>query len=297
MSRGSNPRPAGEQHRRDDSGTGGAAVGTAAEIDLPLPSERPPAHWLFWSYLWRYALFIPLPFIFLGMFMGYMDSMGIKSHSDPEMVANIAIFGAVSGALSQIIAFVAALTAFVTTTPARRRWAAHRDAGWTTTQCLIASARHRKAASALKLNARLLELGLAPIQPQAEPTPPPRKKPSKMDRFWASLAIPMFVFVAFIFAGPWLDSKDVQTFQCQVVSAEPRTSRGGSRGSVSTASVLLKTSNCGQLGISRGVSFDNREEIASTFKIGATYEFDIGWYSRTFFKNEIQSVRQYRLVA
>ena len=44
-------------------------------------------------------------------------------------------------------------------------------------------------------------------------------------------------------------------------------------------------------------SGNNREEVASTFKIGATYEFDIGWHGRTFFKNEIQSVREYRRIA
>lgn len=297
MSRGSNPQPTGDHQRHEDTGTSGAAVGTVTGNALPVVGEKPPAHWLFWSYLWRCALLVPLPFIFMGMLIGYMDSTGNASHTDPEMIAHIATFGAVAGGLSQTVAFIVAMTLFVTATPARRRWAAHRDAGWTTRRCLISYSRHRNEAAALKLNARLRELGLAPIQPQAAPTPPPRKKPSKMDRFWASLAIPLFVAAAFVFAGPWLDTKDVQTFECEVVSAEPRTSSAGIRGSVSTASVLVKTSNCGQLAINRGVSFDNREEVASTIKIGANYEFDIGWYSRTFFKNEIQSVRKYRLIA
>lgn len=263
---------------------------------LPVVGEKPPAHWLFWSYLWRYALLISLPFSVMGMFIGYMESTSRAFHTDTEMVAHMAVFGAVFGGLSQIIAFVVALTLFVAATPARRAWATHRDAGWTTPQCRAAYSHQWKEARALKLNARLRELGLAPVQPQATLSLMPSKKTSKMDRFWASLAIPVVASVAFVLAGPWLDTKDVQTFQCEVVSAEPRTSSGGTRGSASTASVLVKTSNCGLIGISRGVNFDNREEIASTFKIGATYEFDIGWYSRTFFKNQIQSAREYRLV-
>ncbi|WP_245232771.1 hypothetical protein [Paenarthrobacter nicotinovorans] len=106
----------------------------------------------------------------------------------------------------------------------------------------------------------------------------------------------MPALLIFILLGPWLDSKDVQTLECEVVAAEPATSSGGTRGGASAASVLVKTSNCGTLGVSRGVTFENRDEVASSFTIGATYGFDIGWYSRTFFRNEVQSVRGYRLI-
>ncbi|MFW0775683.1 hypothetical protein ACLRGI_21240 [Paenarthrobacter nitroguajacolicus] len=271
--------------------------GTVTGTSLPSVGTTPPAHWLFWSYLWRYALFIPLPAIVMGMFFGYMDSTGHELHADPEMVANIAVFGLMFGGLSQVLAFVVALVLFVIEAPARRQWAAYRKAGWTTAQCRSVYARKKQEAAALKLNSRLSELGLAPVERQAtQATQTQRKKLSGMDFFLAWLAVPMVSVLVFVLLGPWLDSKDVRTFQCEVVSAEPRTSSGGTRGGASTASVLVKTTNCGTLGISRGVGFDNREEVAAEFIIGATYGFDVGWYSRTFFKNEIQSVRGYRLL-
>ncbi|ABM10178.1 hypothetical protein AAur_2805 [Paenarthrobacter aurescens TC1] len=301
MSRDPIPQAAGEGHQHN-SGTGEATgeAPSGASVNgstLPAVTRMPPAHWSFWSYLWRYSLRIGLPVIALGMFFGYLDSTGYELPTDPEMVANIAVFGVMFGGLSQIIAFVVALAAFIIERPARRQWAAYRGAGWTTSQCRSAYSLHKREAAALRLDSRLRELGLAPVQPQAALTPSPQKNLSKMDRLWAWLAIPLCAFLVFVLVGPWLDTKDVQTLQCEVVSAEPGTNSGGTRGGASTASVLVKTSNCGTLGISRGVSFDNRDEVASSFTIGATYGFDVGWYSRTFFKNNIQSVRAYRLIA
>ncbi|WP_310205718.1 hypothetical protein [Paenarthrobacter nitroguajacolicus] len=263
---------------------------------LPTVDRLPPSHWLFWSYLWRYYLRIAIPLSAMGMFFGYMESSGYKLHTDPEMVANIAVFGLMFGFLSLVIAVVVALAFFLREKPARRQWAAYRRAGWTTTQCRSAYSLRRQEAAALRLNSRLNELGLAAVHSPAPLTPPPRRKLSKTDRVWAWLAIPMSLFLVFVFLGPWLDSKDVQTLRCEVVSAEPVISSGGTRGGASTASVLVRTSNCGTLAISRGVSFENRDEVASGFTIGATYGFDVGWYSRTFFRNDVQVVREYRLI-
>lgn len=72
------------------------------------------------------------------------------------------------------------------------------------------------------------------------------------------------------------DSIAVESIRCEVVSAEPRTSSGGSRGSASTAGVLVQTSNCGSISVSQGVTFQNKEKIASSFMKGSVFEFDIG---------------------
>ncbi|ASD23293.1 hypothetical protein B7495_15215 [Cryobacterium sp. LW097] len=109
----------------------------------------------------------------------------------------------------------------------------------------------------------------------------------------------MVVVVGGVLFSPVLDSIAVENVRCVVVSAEPRTASGGSRGSASTPEVLIETSNCGPLVISSGVTFDGRQELASSFEVGAEYEFDIGWYSRVIMKDvlhEIQAVQGYRLV-
>lgn len=90
--------------------------------------EKPPAHWLLWSYAWRYTLLIVVPLSVVGMYLGMRDSTGHAAHSDPEMVANIAMFGVVFGGLGQLVAFGVAIALFLAATPARRQWAAHRDA-------------------------------------------------------------------------------------------------------------------------------------------------------------------------
>lgn len=104
------------------------------------------------------------------------------------------------------------------------------------------------------------------------------------------------VFVLFI---PFWESIGVESIRCEVVSAEPRTSSGGSRGSASTAGVLVETSDCGSISVSQGVTFDNREEVAASFKPGSEYEFDIGWFSRVVMEDVLgqgYSARDYRLV-
>lgn len=146
------------------------------------------------------------------------------------------------------------------------------------------------------LNARLRKLGLRPVAPPTPWTPPPPKKPTIMLRLSVLLFSLMVVFGVVILASPWLDTRDVQPIRCEVVSAEPRTTSGGLRGSVTTRSVLVETQDCGPLAIHWGVTSDSQDELASSFTPGATYEFDIGWFSRTFFKNGIQSARDYRLI-
>ncbi len=83
-----------------------------------------------------------------------------------------------------------------------------------------------------------------------------------------------------------------------MVSASPNTNSGGSRGSASSAGVLVETSNCGMISVSQGVTFENQQEVASSFKVGKDYEFDLGGFSRLVmkdFRNGIPSARNYRL--
>lgn len=130
---------------------------------------------------------------------------------------------------------------------------------------------------------------------------PVRPKATKPKTFWWSFVafLLMVVVLVGVMFSQQLDSLAVETVRCEVVSAEPRSSSGGSRGAASTPSVLIQTSNCGPLAITEGVTFDGRQELASSFQAGAEYEFDIGWFSRVIMKgvlHQIQSVGAYRLV-
>lgn len=118
-------------------------------------------------------------------------------------------------------------------------------------------------------------------------------------RWWNIAGLVMFAMFFFLISSPYLDTLAIETVRCEVVSAEPRTASGGSRGSVSTSEVLVETSNCGRIIIDQGVDFENQEEVASSFAVGSEYEFDMGWYSRVVMKNEygnLPSVQDYRLV-
>jgi hypothetical protein len=276
-----------------------------------------PAHWHFWSYLWRYALFA-IPFGVMGMVTGMMESTGYLDLYGLDMLANIASSGVEFVVVGLFIAFGVALTVFIVTTPARRLWAAHRRAGWTTTQCKSALQGQKNEARALRMQTRLRELGLEPMQPQnhvltgSAPTrgsgtssarhrvETPWTRRFARIRMFANFGIlfAMTGFVATIFFSPLLDRIDVQTFRCEIVSAEPRTSSGGSRGSVSTASVRVET-DCGPIDVDRGVHFDNQEEVAATFEPGSECDFEIGWYSRVVSRKILHSIPtadHYRLV-
>ena len=126
------------------------------------------------------------------------------------------------------------------------------------------------------------------------------KAPKRLVRrlSWAGFLLTLVVVGGVLFS-PVLDSIAVESVRCVVVSAEPDTASGGSRGSASTPSVDIETSNCGPLDISTGVTWDGRQELASSFQVGAEYEFDIGWYSRVIMTNVFhgsQAVQGYRLV-
>src|SRR5690242_2001303 len=98
---------------------------------------------------------------------------------------------------------------------------------------------------------------------------------------------------------PVLNTVGIEEFQFLIISAEPKTSSGGTRGSASTAGVLVDTTNCGKLHVSTDVSFDNRDQVAEIFVLGAEYEFSLGWFSRVVTKKirrEVPSVQDCRLV-
>lgn len=124
-------------------------------------------------------------------------------------------------------------------------------------------------------------------------------KSRRSRRWWSIAGLFMIAGVFFVAASPYLDTLAIETVRCEVVSAEPRTASGGSRGSVSTSEVLVNTSNCGEIVVDEGVNSKNQEEVASSFAVGSEYEFDMGWYSRVVMKNEygkLPSVQDYRLV-
>lgn len=279
-----------------DSETGGVAAETVPGSALPVVAGGPPSHWRFWSYLWRYSLFFVVLLGSGGTYWGIVGGTGNPAYTDEGMVVDMFVTGFTFVVLGQVIAFVVAVTLFVRSAPARRRWAAYREAGWTTAQCRADAARRSGVEHIRSLNARLHKLGLRPVAPPKPWTPPPPKKPTFMSRLSVVLFLVMFVVAAVIFASPWLNTRDVKSVRCEVVSAEPRTTSSGSRGSVTLVSVLVETQDCGPLAIHWGVTSDNQDEIAASFIPGTTYEFDIGWYDRTFFKNGIQSPRDYRLI-
>lgn len=128
-------------------------------------------------------------------------------------------------------------------------------------------------------------------------SPKSKERRPRSHRWWNIGALVMFVAALFIVASPYLSTVGIQTVQCEIVSAEPRTASGGSRGSVSTAAVVIRTSDCGSIALDKGIDFDTQADIASSFKPGDEYEFEIGWYSRVIWKNvlgNIPSAQEYR---
>ena len=115
---------------------------------------------------------------------------------------------------------------------------------------------------------------------------------------WVAFLLTVVVAVGVLLSPVW-NTIAVESVRCVVVSAEPKTASGGLRGSVSTPAVVILTADCGPLGISRGVTSDEQEELASSFQVGAEYEFDIGWYGRVIMKHVLRGapeVQGYRLV-
>lgn len=127
----------------------------------------------------------------------------------------------------------------------------------------------------------------------------PNPRRPKLKWYWNLAGFLFFGVTCFYLLMPVLNSFGIESLRCEVVSAAPATASGGSRGSASTAGVLVDTSDCGKIHVSKGITFDSQEEVAASFNAGDQYEFDLGWFSRVITKDirhEIPSVRDYRLV-
>ncbi|WP_309124096.1 hypothetical protein [Arthrobacter sp.] len=117
--------------------------------------------------------------------------------------------------------------------------------------------------------------------------------------YWKLTGCLFFGYAILYMLMPALNSFGIESIRCEVISAKPYTSSGGTRGSASTAGVLVETTNCGKIHVSQGVAFDNQEEVAASFKASSEYEFDLGWFSRVVTKDithDIPSAQGYRLV-
>ncbi|WP_394247742.1 hypothetical protein [Arthrobacter pityocampae] len=121
----------------------------------------------------------------------------------------------------------------------------------------------------------------------------------KLKWYWKAVAFLFFGYTFLYMAMPALNSFGIESIRCEVSAARPDTSSGGTRGSASTAGVLVETTDCGKIHVSEGVNFDNQDEIAASFRAGSQYEFDLGSFSRVVTKDirqGIPSARDYRLV-
>lgn len=130
-------------------------------------------------------------------------------------------------------------------------------------------------------------------------TKSPKSTKPKLNWYWRLAGLVFFGFTIFYVLMPALDSVGIESIRCEISSAKSDTSSGGTRGSISTPGVLVETTNCGSIYVSSGVTFDNQDEVAASFKAGSEYEFDPGWFSRVMTKDirqGIPSVQGYRLV-
>lgn len=107
-----------------------------------------------------------------------------------------------------------------------------------------------------------------------------KKPPSKLAVLASLLVVAVgFALTVFtLFIGPPLENNVLTTWRCTVTSAEPRESSGGFKGSSSLPSVLLHTTECGDVVLQRGVTFDNSARVAAAFEPGV-YDFQVGWVS------------------
>ncbi len=108
--------------------------------------------------------------------------------------------------------------------------------------------------------------------------------------YWSLAGGLVLLFGVFVLLMPLWESVGIERVRCEVASAKPDTKSGGSRGSVSTAGILVETADCGKISVSNGVTFDNKDAIAASFKIGSVYEFEIGWYSRVILRDIQQAI-------
>ncbi|WP_058234905.1 hypothetical protein [Devriesea agamarum] len=135
-----------------------------------------------------------------------------------------------------------------------------------------------------------------------------RRSRSKGKRLWQEVAkdwlvfgaaFVIFSFVAMVAVSPYLDTLGIEQWCCEVTSAKIKTSKGGNKGSVTTAGVVIYTKECGHIGYTKGVTSDNKFELAKSFKPGREYIFEVGWFSRAIMPNTpngIPTAQSYRLV-
>ncbi|ACL38788.1 conserved hypothetical protein [Pseudarthrobacter chlorophenolicus A6] len=126
----------------------------------------------------------------------------------------------------------------------------------------------------------------------------PARRPT-LKWYWSLAGGLVLLFGVFVMLMPFWESVGIESVHCEVISARADTNSGGSRGSASTAGVLVDTADCGRISVSKGVTFDNRDAIAASFTAGNVYEFEIGWYSRVVLKgiqNGIPTAQSYELV-
>lgn len=128
-----------------------------------------------------------------------------------------------------------------------------------------------------------------------------RKPPSRVAVFFSllvvTLASALTVFTLFI--GPPLENNVLTTWRCTVTSAEPRQSNGGFKGSSSLPSVRLHTTECGDVVLQWGITFDNSARVAADFLPGV-YDFQVGWVSAhlmPLLPNGLPAVKSYEPVS
>lgn len=129
-----------------------------------------------------------------------------------------------------------------------------------------------------------------------------QKKPPSKVAVGISLAVfallillPIFIFGV----APNLEQNVTSTWRCDVTSAEPRESSGGMKGSSTLPSVLLRTTDCGDVVLQKGVTFDNSAALAGDFRPGV-YDLRIGWVSANIIRlipNGLPEVQSYEPVS
>lgn len=120
----------------------------------------PPRTWRFRGYLGRFTLLIAVPLFVIGIAAGAAAWPGLSHDTATHSIATefgpqgqlVAIleYALMFGGMGQVAAFVAAVVAFISTTPTRALWADHRAAGWSAKQCRIEWERQRSEGWAQK---------------------------------------------------------------------------------------------------------------------------------------------------
>jgi|GEM_PF-5851187 len=95
------------------------------------------------------------------------------------------------------------------------------------------------------------------------------------------LSLAVTLATAYVFAIPWLDSRDKKWVACTVLFAEPYYSSSGT-GRVRTSSkgVKVQTKECRAVFIFRNPDGEDLQERADRFVPGEVYEFRMGWHSQ-----------------